>query len=119
MIKDIAELNLTADGKLTLSFLVKPAEGTKVTILHDGAPLELTQAENVYESAAIADKLPADIHVAIKETAGKKTVEKFKLESGKCVKCKNAKLACICDNHEHDNHDHGDHDHGDHKGHDH
>lgn len=117
MIEDVAELNLTDAGALTLTFAATPAEGTKVMVLHEGTPLELAQVENVYTSASITDKLPGEVMVKITEPSGKKiTQAPFKLEAGKCAKCDHAKLACTCHNHDHD---HGDHGHGDHEGHDH
>lgn len=111
LIKEVAEFNLNSDNKMTLTFVAEPAEGTQIVVLSEGTPVELSKEGKVYTSTEAA-KLPAEVHVSIKEATGKKNVEKFTVEAGKCTKCGNKKLACTCGNH-----DHGDHD--DHEGHDH
>ena len=121
MIEDMAELNLNDKGQLTLSFSKAPSADTKVALLINSEPVELTKEGNTYTSTSVADKLPAEIHVSIK-SADDKHVEKIQVAAGKCTKCKNAKLSCTCHNHDHDHGDHDDHeghDHGDHEGHDH
>jgi len=122
MIDEKAELSLNDKGQLTLSFSKAPSADTKVVLLIESEPLELTKTGNTYTSAPVADKLPAEVHVSIK-SGDDKHVEKIKVEAGKCTKCKNAKLSCTCHNHDHgDKEDHKGHDHGDkddHKGHDH
>ncbi len=117
MIEDMAELNLTDDGKLTLDFVKAPSADTKVTLLINSEPLELTKEGNTYTSTKVNNLLPAEVHVSIK-SADDKHVEKFKVETGECPDCKNAKLACTCHNHDHGDHKEG-HNHDDHKGHDH
>ena len=103
LIKEIAEFNLNSDNKMTLTFISEPADGTQVVVLSEGTPVELSKEGKVYTSTEAA-KLPAEVHVSIKEAAGKKNVEKFTVEAGKCTKCSNKKLACTCANHE--GHDH-------------
>jgi len=112
MIQEVAELNLTDANALTLTFVAAPAEGTKVLALLEGTPLALTQADNVFTSAPIAE-LPGEVIIKITEATGNKITEPpFQLEAGKCTECSQAKLACTCHNHDHDDHEgHHDHDH--------
>lgn len=116
MIEDIAELDLSDDGKLSLNFANDVQDDTKVAILLDSEPLELTQSGNKYESVSVTDKLPASVIVSIK--GGEvRHVEEIDVEAGICPKCNEKKIACTCHNHDHG--DHEGHDHSDHEGHDH
>lgn len=126
LVNGVAELILNNDGKLTLAFIKTPSPDTQVILLMDSEPLTLTQNGNSYTTPIIAPKLPADVHVSIKN-AENKFVEKILVIAGKCTDCNNAELACTCHNHDHGDHGHDkhsadkdehQHDHSDH-GHDH
>lgn len=109
MIEEMAELILTEGGHLVLDFKEAPTEDTNVVLLVGSEKLVLTKEGKTYTSASVANKLPAEVHVSIKNDDDIH-VEKIQVEAGKCKKCNHAKLACTCHNHNHDHdHDHDDH----------